>query len=179
MEIFVLHDTVLTGNYWPKWRHVFYESQTGIVWALAVGFMIFSCAMGKGGFINDILSWTVWIPLSRLSFSAYLIHTFVLIGYLSSQEHFIHLSDVNFVYMYIGHLFLTYIMGYLVSMVFEVPILGLEKFIFPSNVKKSIVTPKESQNSSMTDKRSSTVGPPEEFFSKLETPTKKGVESRF
>lgn len=49
MEIFVLHDTVLTGNYWPKWRHVFYESQTGIVWALAVGFMIFSCAMGKGG----------------------------------------------------------------------------------------------------------------------------------
>ena len=75
------------GDPWPYESLVFYEGSKRNLWALSLGFMIFSCVLGKGGFINDILSWTVWIPLARLSFAAYLIHDFCIYWYLTNMQH--------------------------------------------------------------------------------------------
>ena len=105
--------------------------------------------------INKFLSLSIWIPLSRLTFATYLVHTLVLISYYSSQEHTMHLQDYSAVYNsnvyyhfkiyhftyfncfkkqkvynFIGNMFISFGFGYLVSMVFEVPLLGLEKFVF-------------------------------------------------
>lgn len=49
------------------------------------------------GFINDILCWTVWTPLSRLSFSAYLVHINILGWYISLQEQLFFYQDINIV----------------------------------------------------------------------------------
>ena len=39
------------------------------------------CFLSFSGWINDFLSWDVWIPLSRITYSAYLLHPFVIFGF--------------------------------------------------------------------------------------------------
>jgi peptidoglycan/LPS O-acetylase OafA/YrhL len=45
------------------------------------------------GIINYILSWKLWIPLSRLCYTAYLIHQIVILYFYSTLEHTIHVND--------------------------------------------------------------------------------------
>lgn len=97
LEVFVIYDTVWIRKPWPKANHVLYETTSRSVWSIALGYIIFSCVNGKGGFINDILSWPIWTPLARLSFSAYLIHTFVLTVFITSQRSPYYLFDYNMV----------------------------------------------------------------------------------
>ena len=52
LEIFVIYGPQLntfTPKPWPRINHIMYETTQRTVWAIALGFMIFSCAMGKGG----------------------------------------------------------------------------------------------------------------------------------
>lgn len=101
VEIFVIYNTIFTRTPWKKANHVAYETTSRPVWAISVGYIIFSCVIGKGGFINDILSWSIWIPLSRLSFSAYLIHTSVVTLFNMTRKAPIYLDDFNLVIAYI------------------------------------------------------------------------------
>uniref|UniRef100_A0A914XGG6 Nose resistant-to-fluoxetine protein N-terminal domain-containing protein n=1 Tax=Plectus sambesii TaxID=2011161 RepID=A0A914XGG6_9BILA len=59
-------------------------------WALALGWLVFSCHYGYGGPINRFLSWKIWMPLSKLSYCAYLLHVFlyyVMSGTTSTNLH--------------------------------------------------------------------------------------------
>ncbi len=85
------------ANHLNRAENILYQASSRIIWALALGFVIFSCVMNGGGFVNDILSWTIWTPLSRLSFSAYLIHFNVINWYYGSQKNTIFYSELNFV----------------------------------------------------------------------------------
>ena len=66
---------------------------------MAIGWVIFSCvkvnklvkfnlqtvhivSQGYGGIVNDFLSWSFWAPLSRLTYSCYLIHMEVTLVFL-------------------------------------------------------------------------------------------------
>lgn len=46
------------------------------------------------GAVNDILSWRAWIPLSRITFCAYLIHPILLQIYYLSRPHAFHFTTV-------------------------------------------------------------------------------------
>ena len=92
--------------------------------------VIYACVTSQGGLVNSFFSWSVWIPLSRLTFSAYLFHTTIIYGYYDSLEHSIHAQYSTMIYIYLGHITIAYAGAYLVALVCEVPILGLEKFIF-------------------------------------------------
>ncbi|XP_055956916.1 nose resistant to fluoxetine protein 6 [Patella vulgata] len=43
-----------------------------------------SVIAGVLGFVNTILSWNAWIPLSRLTYAAYLIHLIILTSEIGS-----------------------------------------------------------------------------------------------
>ena len=45
-----------------------------------------------------MLSWKFFVPLSRLSYSAYLIHPIVMIYFNSTLEHSFHMTDQTMVY---------------------------------------------------------------------------------
>ena len=49
------------------------------------------------GLVNKFLSASYWIPLSRLTYSAYLLHPLVLTSYFGSFQHTVEYSDKNFV----------------------------------------------------------------------------------
>lgn len=113
-----------------KVEHILYQASSRTLWAIGLAFIVFSCTLGKGGIVNHILSWSVWIPLSRLSFCAYLIHLDFITFYGSILERKPFNSDINAIYFFIGHIFVSYFGAFFVSMIFEVPLLGLEKIIY-------------------------------------------------
>ena len=71
------------GDKLNKTTLILYQATTRNLWALSLGYIIFACAYSQGGVINDILCWKAWTPLSRLSFSAYLVHVNVILTFVS------------------------------------------------------------------------------------------------
>ncbi|GMR38073.1 hypothetical protein PMAYCL1PPCAC_08268, partial [Pristionchus mayeri] len=51
-----------------------YSAFSRLVWALGLTAITIFCYYGYGGPINSFMSWHIWVPLGRLSYSGYLIH---------------------------------------------------------------------------------------------------------
>lgn len=63
-----------------------YASLSRIAWALALSYIIFACVHGYGGPVNWFLSLSLWQPLSRLSYSIYIIHFPVIVVVMASAK---------------------------------------------------------------------------------------------
>ena len=55
------------------------------------------CVVGVAGFVNRLLSWKALVPLSRLTYMAYLVHPIVMYTYYSQQKYLINYDDFNIV----------------------------------------------------------------------------------
>ena len=92
---------VVISAFWPKYSFIistFVEQETntalrtvGIVcfrhlFALTTAAIILLCLMQRGSIIDAILSWKVWTPLARLTYSAYLLQ-FLPISIVGVESH--------------------------------------------------------------------------------------------
>ncbi|XP_055643556.1 nose resistant to fluoxetine protein 6-like [Toxorhynchites rutilus septentrionalis] len=109
-----------------------YESFSRVTWACALGWIVFACVNGYGGPINTFLSLPVWQPLGRLSYSIYLLHFQLQIMLAGSRRNTAHFGDIEAVHNFWGDFGLTVTLAVLWSLVFESPIVGLEKLLFGS-----------------------------------------------
>ncbi|XP_045192779.2 nose resistant to fluoxetine protein 6-like [Mercenaria mercenaria] len=100
------------------------------VWGIAVCWVIFACATGNGGWINDILSWSPYVPLGRLTYCAYLLHPLVMMMFYENRMQPVYFTDYDTVYYFLGNLVLSYGAAFVISLFFESPMMGLEKAIF-------------------------------------------------
>ncbi|XP_068430263.1 O-acyltransferase like protein [Clinocottus analis] len=110
----------------PSVPHALYQGLHRPLWALAVTWIILACEEGYAGFINSLLSLGFWVPLSSISFACYLTHPVFIILYIGLQETPIHYTDINFMYLFLGHLLLTLVVGYVFSVLVERPYLLLK-----------------------------------------------------
>ncbi|XP_062576845.1 nose resistant to fluoxetine protein 6-like [Saccostrea cucullata] len=106
-----------------------YNALSRTVWGAAVCWVIFACATGNGGPINTILSWKVLVPLSRLTYCAYLVHPLIIYAYNGSHPQTIYLSDIDLIYKFIANLVISYGVALVFSISFESPFMGLEKVL--------------------------------------------------
>lgn len=107
----------------------FYTAVHRIVWALAVGWVLFACVTGYGGFVNTFLSWKPFIPLSRLTYCAYLVHPIIMVSFYLDSRYPIYLTDFETIYLFFGHLVMSYLVAFVVSMAFEAPMIALESLL--------------------------------------------------
>ncbi|XP_005456362.3 O-acyltransferase like protein isoform X1 [Oreochromis niloticus] len=107
----------------PSVPHALYQGLHRPLWALAVTWIILACEEGYGGFIKRFLSLTFWVPLSNISFACYLIHPVFIILYIGFQETPIHYTDINFMYLFLGHLVLTLAVSCMLTVLVEKPYL--------------------------------------------------------
>lgn len=99
------------------------------VWAFGLAWIIFASVAGYGGVVSKILSWKALVPLSRLTFSAYIIHPVLMVIFYGSREESFDYSSYLMIYFAIGNIVLTYMASLVLSLVFEAPIVGLEKVL--------------------------------------------------
>lgn len=72
----------------------FYVSLGHTGWGFGLIWIVLSCCWGYSKFINNILSYPIFYPLSRLTYCAYLIHPLIQILTHHNSEGSMHLDHV-------------------------------------------------------------------------------------
>jgi len=52
------------------------------------------------GFVNSLLSWSAFVPLSRLTYTAYLIHPMVMIWYYLNLNSLFYITGITMVILF-------------------------------------------------------------------------------
>ncbi|GBO45765.1 Nose resistant to fluoxetine protein 6, partial [Araneus ventricosus] len=107
----------------------FYNGLNRIGFGLGLSWVIFVCVIGQGDVVNSLLSWKVWIPLSRLTYCAYLVHPIIQNGYYLSVRRLIEFSHISVILFYLGFLIISYTAALATTLLFESPVIRLEKYI--------------------------------------------------
>ncbi|KAH6947724.1 hypothetical protein HPB50_020930 [Hyalomma asiaticum] len=119
----------LRGDSWLGADAVVYAGFSKLAWALSLSWVVFACASGRGGFANRLLSWKPLIPLSRLSYGAYLIHSPLYLIRAGIMRERMSLQHFNLVKDFFGCLTMSFLMAYLLYLVCEAPVASLEKLL--------------------------------------------------
>ncbi|XP_076451827.1 uncharacterized protein LOC143287601 [Babylonia areolata] len=118
------------GTEWTVWEYSAYEAFGRPAWAMCVAWIIFACHNNRGGFINSILSWEGFLPVSRLTYAAYLVHPVIMMLHVFSKKALIFIDDYDLAYLYMGHTLTAYLTAFVFSLVAEAPALALERLAF-------------------------------------------------
>ena len=129
--------TTLYGLY-PTWHghtpslaeNVLYNMFSRFSWGVGLALLVFACHNGYGWVINSFLSMKFWIPLSRLSYNAYLVHPFVLTVFYGSLRKVIHYEDINMAFQVIANIVVSYGVAAIVAVFVEFPLGNIEQAIF-------------------------------------------------
>ena len=90
--------------------------------------------------MQRFLSWKFFMPLSRLSYAAYLIHPIYIKVFFSIQRKPMYVSFPNLLTTFWGMLVPIFFLAAIISVVVEMPFLNLDKLLTSSdnsNVRKS------------------------------------------
>lgn len=112
-----------------------YEGLSRVAWAVALCYIIFACSHGYGGPINYFLSHPLWQPLSRLSYSIYIVHFLVIIVTMATIKTSPYFSELGAWNAYLGNYVIIVGVAMIATLAFESPIIVLEKLIFSPKKK--------------------------------------------
>ncbi|KAK3592291.1 hypothetical protein CHS0354_032681 [Potamilus streckersoni] len=107
-----------------------YSALFRTAWGFGVCWVVFACATGNGGPINSLLSWAPFVPLSRLTYCAYLVHPVIILYFYSTRRTAMYLAYPEMVCTFLGYLVISYLLAFVISLAFESPMMGLEKALF-------------------------------------------------
>ena len=110
--------------------NVIYITFTRFTWSLGLALLVFSCHYGYGGPINQFLSMKFWIPLSRVSYNAYLLHPLILNVIFGSERKVMNYQDYNLAIYAIGITALSFGAAAIVCVFVEFPISNVEQALF-------------------------------------------------
>ncbi|XP_014288490.1 nose resistant to fluoxetine protein 6 isoform X2 [Halyomorpha halys] len=100
-------------------------------WSSGLLWLIFMCVKGYGGFIDMFLSWKVFIPLAKLSYSVYLTHIVILMCSIAAERNSFKFNDYDQVEMFLGDVLLCTFSGLVLTLLVEVPMLNIERILLP------------------------------------------------
>merc|ERR1719481_23846 len=119
----------------PEWvahteTRALYGGLHRLAWALAVSWVILACVKGAGGPVNSILSWPAWLPLARMSYVIYLIHLSVMMIVDSYPSYKVNITQALCIYYMIYHLCFCIAIAFAICVMFEAPIVHLERLLY-------------------------------------------------
>jgi peptidoglycan/LPS O-acetylase OafA/YrhL len=98
-----------------------------VLWSLSTASLIWICISGNGSLINKIFSSNIFVPLSRLTYSVYLTHVWVIWLYVGSRRERIDTNQSEVFFIFLHNIVIAYFVGFLFSLLFEMPIIKLQK----------------------------------------------------
>ncbi|XP_053671121.1 O-acyltransferase like protein [Anopheles nili] len=109
--------------HWTAW----YVSVGHTGWGLALMWITLSCCWGYSDFVNGLLSYRGFFPLSRLAYCTYLIHPVVMMATSFQLEAPMHLQHVIIITAFFGNAVISFLIAFVMSLMFEAPVIKLLK----------------------------------------------------
>ncbi len=107
-----------------------YQAFSRTLWSMAIGWLIFLCSTDNAKTINKILSWSVFVPLARLNYSTYLIHSMIIYMMVYNLIEPIHFQTHVLVQYFVSNTLLSYAAAIIIVLLFEAPFFVIEKKLF-------------------------------------------------
>ncbi|XP_055693335.1 nose resistant to fluoxetine protein 6 [Lutzomyia longipalpis] len=107
-----------------------YVSLGHSAWGLSLMWMTLSCFWGYATSINNFLSGRIFLPLSRLTYCTYLIHPMIMMITSFQMEAPIHMQHSFVITAFFGNAVISFITAFIVSLMFEAPVIRMLKIIF-------------------------------------------------
>lgn len=104
-----------------------YSALSRPLWALATGWVIFACMTNQAGIIASILGARCLVPLSRLTYPAFLVHPIIMALFYGSRQASFHFSHYLMFYLIVGNIVITYASAFVLAALFELPLISIER----------------------------------------------------
>ncbi|KAL5012819.1 hypothetical protein ScPMuIL_011370 [Solemya velum] len=132
----VIYGLYGTFNGYPLGNDVsaVYNALHSTCWGLALSWVVYACTTGHGGFVNTLLSWRGWVPLGRVTYCAFLIHPIVMATYYLQRRRLVYTTNLEMVFLFASFTTVVYSIAFAVTLVFESPMMRLEKLIFKKRI---------------------------------------------
>ena len=118
------------GHPFTKTENVMFFMFSRTVFSFGIALMIYACHNGFGGVVNKFLSWSFWIPLSRLSFMVYLCHPIVIYLMFRTLRSKLIYTDWLLIVLFAAAVMLSYCMALVLAVTVEYPIANVENAVY-------------------------------------------------
>lgn len=131
------------GAPYSQLQATLYYNLCQILWPTSIAWIILACSLGYGGFVNSILSARLFVPLGRVTYMTYLSHALVIYYHSARMNITLEPSMLLFTYLFIANTSLALALGILLTVLYESPILNLQKQLFTYLTQKFDPTVRE------------------------------------
>jgi len=148
--VYGLYPISVSGDYLSNSVAALYNSTSRPMWCVSLAWVVIACVEGFGGYVDDILSWKGFIPLSRLTYCTYLVHPMVIyLYYAGSSDLYLNYSIMALIMTFLATVTLSSLVATIVSISIEIPSSTLVKLLMSSKPNTSAGN---SDNSKVTEK---------------------------
>ncbi|XP_034936929.1 nose resistant to fluoxetine protein 6-like [Chelonus insularis] len=107
----------------------FYMALGRTIWGIGIAWLLIACHTNNAGIINNFLSLKAWIPMSRMTYGAYLLNPIIASTMYMMAEKPVHVDITPAFITYLGNVFLTYLFAYILAITLETPFILLQKVL--------------------------------------------------
>eukprot|EP00026_Physarum_polycephalum_P003243 Phypoly_transcript_03253.p1 GENE.Phypoly_transcript_03253~~Phypoly_transcript_03253.p1 ORF type:complete len:465 (+),score=55.81 Phypoly_transcript_03253:1046-2440(+) len=118
-------------NTWGTKSNFMYFTFSKLGWSLALSFLMYSMAMGWGGFVRRFLGASFWNPLARLTYSTYLFHPIIMFVVYYSHLQYFSYDQYYISVIFVGIMFLSFCTAAVMFLALERPMTNMEKLFLP------------------------------------------------
>ncbi|XP_055326560.1 nose resistant to fluoxetine protein 6 [Sitodiplosis mosellana] len=112
-----------------------YSSLSHSAWAMSLAWIVIACSSGYGGYVDKILSAPIIYPFSRVTYCAYLVHPIAIRFVSLNSDATLHLGSDSMIVLFFGHMILSFLLAFVISLSFEAPVVTMLKILSPSREK--------------------------------------------
>ncbi|XP_066151662.1 nose resistant to fluoxetine protein 6-like [Euwallacea fornicatus] len=128
-----------------------YSSLYHFTWSICIAWMVIAISAGYGPWVDPILRWKPLVILGRLTYCVYISHGAIQLYTGGSIRSPVYASIFNLEYKVAADVLLSYVLAFILTMLYESPIIGLEKVLLrkvpAAATKKSTIDPIEDESS--------------------------------
>ena len=125
---------LIYGPYWlpgpgPEQYNYLYRVLFKLGWSLLLSWVTFACCKGHGGIVNDFLSWSFWLPISKISFMTYLFHMSFNWYYFGMQNYNVDFTMWLLTEIFVAQVAVCLFIGLIGCLTLELPFGKIQKLL--------------------------------------------------
>ncbi|XP_023246761.1 O-acyltransferase like protein-like [Copidosoma floridanum] len=105
------------------------SSSARFCWSFVVCWIIFSSINGSAGPLQKLFSWKYFLPLSKLSYSMFLLHIIFPFMRMMTSRNPLYINDWLTTHSYIGNLVLSIVFSFFYTIAVEMPVFSMDDLL--------------------------------------------------